>query len=66
LAKQGIPVLSHPPYSKLALADFFISYIKNCNEMDEIRGGFIDPADCDKRTEGNMKGSIFSGIQFIE
>jgi hypothetical protein len=38
--------------------------IKNCNERDQILGWFIDPTDCEERTEGAV-GSVFSGIRFI-
>jgi hypothetical protein len=37
LAKGGIPMLSHPPYSPNSAPDnFFYFLIKNCNERDEI------------------------------
>jgi hypothetical protein len=46
LAKRGIPVLSHPTYPPdLSMADFLFS--KYFYEKDEIRGCFVDPADCD-------------------
>jgi hypothetical protein len=46
LAKRGIPVLSHSPYSPhLAPADFFLFPKLKCDERDEIRGCFIDPTD---------------------
>jgi transposase len=62
LTKQGIPMLSHPPYSPdLAPADFFL-FPKLKIVMNEIQGCFIDPADCDERTEGDMRRNIFSGI----
>jgi hypothetical protein len=38
---------------------FFIYWIKKCNERGEIRGCFIDPADCDERTEGDRE-DVFS------
>jgi hypothetical protein len=66
LTKRGISVLFHPLYStNLTPADFFIPYIKNCNERDWIRGCFIDRTDCDERIEGDMRRSVFSVIRFL-
>jgi transposase len=66
LARRGIPVLSQPPYSlDLASPDFFIWYIKNCDERDKIRGCFINPRDCDEKTKGYTRRSVFSGIRFV-
>jgi hypothetical protein len=44
---------------------FFISWIKNCDERDEIRGCSIDPTDCDERTEGDTGRSVFSGMSDV-
>jgi hypothetical protein len=66
LSKLGIPELSFLPYSHdLAPADFFISYIKNCDERVQILGYLIDPTDCDERTEGDTGRSVFSSTRFV-
>jgi hypothetical protein len=44
---------------------FFVSKIKNCNEKNKIQSCFMDPADCDERTEGDTGRSVFLGIQFV-
>jgi hypothetical protein len=41
---------------------FFISYITICDEREEIWCYFIDPTDCDERTNGDTGRSNFSGI----
>jgi hypothetical protein len=66
-AKRGIPVLSHPPYSPdLSPADFFLfPKLKIAKKKDEIRGCFIDPTDCDERSQGDKGRSVFSGIRLV-
>jgi hypothetical protein len=56
-------MLSHPPHCPdLAPADFSISSIKNCDKKDEVCACFIDPTDCDERTEGDTGRNVVSVI----
>jgi hypothetical protein len=60
LAKRWIPVLSHLYYSpNLGPADLIVFHkLKNSDERDEIRGCFIDPADCEERNEVDMRRNV--------
>jgi hypothetical protein len=49
----------------LVTTDCLFSKLKKCNKRDEIWRCFIDPTDCDKRTESDTGRRVFSGIQFI-
>jgi hypothetical protein len=56
---------SNPPYSTdLSPADVLFPKLKIAMRGTRFKAVFIDPADCDERTEGDTGRSVFPGIRF--
>jgi hypothetical protein len=66
LAKRGIPVLSHPPYSPGFSAGRLLLLPKLKTAMKGMRFEAVSPIQqIVTRTEGNIGRSAFSGIRFV-